>query len=163
MAAEYHVYSGYALCHLEVNVHAVVGKDNDQFSTLVSERIHHRLALVISNTKTPVFYHVPWIGETGIGKRLADNADWDPIQFTQGVWLEHLPGFRIISWFVVKRGVLSEYNILCEKLDGVQFTVDDCAYPVHAISEFPMASHNVNPQQLTGANHVPTLGPQRRG
>ena len=163
MTAQYHIYSGYALCHLEVNVHAVVGQNNDQFSTLVPERIHHRLALVVSNAKTPVFYHVSWIGETGIGERLADNADSDPIQFTQGVWFEYLPGLWIISWFVVERGVLSEHNVLRKKLDGIQFTVDDRAYPVHAIGEFPMAGHNVDTQQLTGANHVPTLGPQRRG
>ena len=146
---------------LEIHIHAVVGEQHHNLSTIGTHRIHHLLALLVTDTETPVLEHVARIGQRGIGKSLPDDTDRDAVHFPNRVWLEYLARILIICRLALEGGILRQHDVLCKELNRREVFIHDLTDPIHAVGEFPMPGHDIHPEQLAGIHHVLAVGPKR--
>ena len=122
---------------------------------IAAQRIDQLLQLVVANAKRPVRREALGVGDRHIGKRLPDHRDAVSADFLDGRGLEH-PARRCVERLgVVEGGLLSEKNVLREEFALEALEVG--AQRLFAVSEFPVAGHRLDAEQIGGLDHVRAL------
>ena len=139
-----------------------MGEQDNNLGTLGADRIHHLLAHLIADPKTPILNHVARVGERRVRKCLTDHRHRNAVHFPQGIRLKHSARVLIKSGLSLKRGIFCKHHVLRQELNRRELFVDDLTHAINAVGKFPMAGHDVDAKQLTGIHHILTVCPQRR-
>ena len=135
--------------HLQIHVHAVVADHDHHLGTFAAGFVDHLLHVLVLDAELPVGHHVTGVGNRGVREGLANDGAGHTVDLADDIGLEH----RITK--------VAGLDVLRYKVDlACKVFLDDFFDALHAQGEFPVASHHVYAEQLTGVDHVLAVGPQ---
>ncbi len=160
MSAEDRVDAGNHARKLQVDVHPVVGQQDDGIGSLVlAHRVDKALQFAGADTEGPVRDEPRRIGNRRIGKRLADDGDRLTTCIAHRVGREHVARVFVECLGTGEQRVVGEPDILRHEVAGELVDV-----PQHfgvLVGELPVAGHHVDAETIAGPHHVASAGPVR--
>ena len=148
MAAEDCVRARYARGHLEVDVHAVVRKDDDDLRPFAPRRIHGLLHVLFLDAEGPVGRDVTGMRDQCVGEGLADDGDLHAVDVANDVRFEN--GIAEIRGLYVLR---DDFDLVRKVL------LRDFEHAILTVCAFPVQGHDVDAERELGVDHVLALGP----
>jgi hypothetical protein len=147
--AQDRVDAAHARGELEIDVHAVVGKQHHDLRALRPGRVDVLLQFLFLDPHRPIGNEVARVRDGRVRERLPDDRHRHAVDGAGGRRLEHR---------VAEVGGL---HVLRQELDPAELLLDRLLDALLAVGELPVAGHEVDAEVLLGLDHVGALRPQR--